>query len=175
MDKTKKYQELKLSKHLKDNPLTKGFIISVSILNDKNNYIKDPNELDALYNPKQYQLERQINTKIYRSKVTKKAVLQLNSNAKNLFLWIMFEIQPKTDYIHINKADTSKELNISTKTLERAIKELCNKITIFGINTQIMQMSKETDVYFINPAFIFSGDRKKKYPQRCKEYKPKSE
>ena len=173
MDKTKKYQELKLSKHLMDNPLTKGFIISVSILNDKNNYIKDPNELAALYNPKQYQLERQINTKIYKSKITKNAVLQLNSNAKNLFLWIVFEIQPKTDYIHINKADTSKELNISIKTLERAIKELCNKITIFGVNTQIIQMSKEIDVYFINPAFIFSGDRKKKYPQRCKEYKPK--
>ena len=175
MDKIQKYQELKLSKHLKDNPLTKGFIISVSILNDKNNYIKDPNELGALYNPKQYQLERQINTKIYRSKFTKKAVLQLNSNAKTLLWWIMFEIQPKTDYIHINKADTSKELNISVKTLERAIKSLCSKINVYDVNTQIMQMSKETDVYFINPAFIFSGDRKKKYPQRCKEYKPKSE
>ena len=173
MDKIQKYQELKLSKHLKDNPLTKGFIISVSILNDKNNYIKDPNELDALYNPKQYQLERQINTKIYRSKFTKKAVLQLNSNAKNLFLWIMFEIQPKTDYIHINKADTSKELNISTKTLERAIKELCNKINVYDVNIQILQISKEIDVYFINPAFIFSGNRLNKYPQRCKEYKPK--
>lgn len=175
MDKTKKYQELKLSKHLKDNPLTKGFIISVSILNDKNNYIKDPNELDALYNPKQYQLERQINTKIYKSKITKNAVLQLNSNAKNLFLWIMFEIQPKTDYIHINKADTSKELNISVKTLERAIKSLCSKINVYDVNIQILQISKEIDVYFINPAFIFSGDRKKKYPEKCKIYKPKSE
>jgi len=175
MDKTKKYQELKLSKHLKDNPLTKGFIISVSILNDKNNYIKDPNELGALYNPKQYQFERQINSKIYRSKFTKKAVLQLNSNAKNLFLWIMFEIQPKTDYIHINKADTSKELNISVKTLERAIKSLCSKINVYDVNIQILQISKEIDVYFINPAFIFSGDRKKKYPEKCKIYKPKSE
>lgn len=175
MDKVQKYQELKLSKHLKDNPLLKGFFISVSIMKDKNNYVKDPNELAALYNPKQYQLERQINTKIYKSKITKNAVLQLNSNAKNLFLWIVFEIQPKTDYIHINKADTSKELNISIKTLERAIKELCNKITIFGVNTQIIQMSKEIDVYFINPAFIFSGNRLNKYPQRCKEYKPKSE
>ena len=165
MDKTKKYQELKLSKYLKDNPLTKGFIISVSILNDKNNYIKDPNELGALYNPKQYQFERQINSKIYRSKFTKKAVLQLNSNAKTLLWWIMFEIQPKTDYIHINKNEVSKELNISVKTLERAIKELCNNITIIGINTQIMPMSKETDVYFVNPAFIFSGDRKKAYPE----------
>ena len=36
----------------------------------------------------------------------------------------MFEIQPKTDYIHINekKNEVSKELNISRKTLERAIK-----------------------------------------------------
>ena len=175
MDKVQKYQELKLSKHLKDNPLLKGFFISVSIMKDKNNYIKDPNELGALYNPKQYQLDRQINTKIYRSKITKNAVLQLNSNAKNLFLWIMFEIQPKTDYIHINKADTSKELNISVKTLERAIKSLCSKINVYDVNIQIMQMSKETDVYFINPAFIFSGDRKKKYPEKCKIYKPKSE
>ena len=156
MDKTKKYQELKLSKHLKDNPLTKGFIISVSILNDKNNYIKDPNELGALYNPKQYQLERQINTKIYRSKFTKKAVLQLNSNAKNLFLWIMFEIQPKTDYIHINKNEVSKELNISVKTLERAIKSLCSKINVYDVNIQILQMSKETDVYFITKFFYCS-------------------
>ena len=29
-----------------------------------------------------------------------------------------------------------------------------------------MQMSKETDVYFINPAFIFSGDRKKEIPRK---------
>jgi len=173
MDKTKKYQELKLSKHLKDNPLLKGFFISVSIMKDKNNYVKDPNELGALYNPKQYQLERQINTKIYRSKVTKKAVLQLNSNAKNLFLWIMFEIQPKTDYIHINKNEVSKELNISVKTLERAIKSLCSKINVYDVNIQILQISKEIDVYFINPAFIFSGNRLNKYPQRCKEYKPK--
>ena len=82
MDKTKKYQELKLSKYLKDNPLTKGFIISVSILNDKNNYIKDPNELGALYNPKQYQLGRQINSKIYRSKFTKKQYYNLIQTLK---------------------------------------------------------------------------------------------
>ena len=87
----------------------------------------------------------------------------------------MYEIQPKTDYIYINKADTSKELNISVKTLERAIKSLCSKINVYDVNIQIMQMSKETDVYFINPAFIFSGDRKKKYPEKCKIYKPKSE
>jgi len=83
--------------------------------------------------PKQYQLDRQINTKIYKSKYTKKAVLQLNSNAKTLLWWIMFEIQPKTDYIHINKNEVSKELNISVKTLERAIKSLCSKMYFISL------------------------------------------
>lgn len=167
MDKTKKYQELKLSKHLKDNPLLKGFFISVSIMNDKNNYIKDPNELDALYTPKEYYFERQINTKIYRSKHTKQIVLNLNPPAKDLLWWIMFELQAKTDYIHINKTDTSKELKVSTKTIERALKTLCSK------EIKILCKSKEIDVYFLNPIFFFSGNRTKKYPTKCKEYKPK--
>lgn len=167
MDKVQKYQELKLSKHLKVNPFVKDLYISVSVLKDNNNYIKHPEENDALYTPKEYYFERQINSKVFRSKFTKKAVLQLNSNAKTLLWWIMFEIQPKTDYIHINKADTSKELNISTKTIERALKTLCSK------EIKILCKSKEIDVYFLNPIFFFSGNRTKKYPTKCKEYKPK--
>ena len=169
MDKTKKYQELKLSKHLKNNPLTKGFIISVSVLKDNNNYIKHPEENDALYTPKEYYFERQINSKVFRSKHTKQIVLNLNPPAKDLLWWIMFELQAKTDYIHINKTDTSKELKVSTKTIERALKTLCSK------EIKILCKSKEIDVYFLNPIFFFSGDRKKKYPEKCKIYKPKSE
>ena len=167
MDKTKKYQELKLSKHLKDNPFVKDLYISVSVLKDNNNYIKHPEENDALYTPKEYYFERQINSKVFRSKHTKQIVLNLNPPAKDLLWWIMFELQAKTDYIHINKTDTSKELKVSTKTIERALKTLCSK------EIKILCKSKEIDVYFLNPIFFFSGDRKKKYPQRCKEYKPK--
>ena len=167
MDKVQKYHELKKSKLLKDNPFLKDFYISVSILKDDNNYIKDPNENDALYTPKVYHFERQINSKVFRSKHTKQIVLKLNSNAKDLLWWIMFELQVKTDYIIINKTDCSKDLTVSVKTVERALKTLCSK------EVKILSKSKEVDVYYLNPIFFFSGNRTKKYPQKCKEYKPK--
>lgn len=166
MNKRKSYLELKKSIHLKVNPIVNNgnFYISVSVLNDKNNYIKDPNENKALHMPKQFYFERQIKTKLYRSEIIKTMLLELDRNAKDLILWLLLEIQPNIDYIIINKEDYCKQMNVSIKTAQRAIKSLIEK--------NIIATSKEIDVYFINPAIFFNGNRIKHYPNNIQIYKP---
>ena len=165
MNKRTSYLELKKSIHLKINPIVNdgNFYISVSILEDKKNYVKDPKENKALHMPKQFYFERQIKTKLYRSEIIKTMLLELDRNAKDLILWLLLEIQPNIDYIIINKEDYSKQMKVSIKTTQRAIKSLIDK--------NIIAISKEIDVYFINPAIFFNGNRIKHYPNNIQIYK----
>lgn len=171
MDKYEKYKLLKDSIHLKKNPfITDDFKINVSILEDKNTYTKhiENNRLVAKL-PKKYTFERQLQTTVFRTDQTKRTVLTLKPNAKDLLFWIMYEIPRNTDYVIIDKNKYAEyfDKKLSIKTIDRAIKELTQK--------HIIKQSKEQTVYFINPNYFFAGTRKNKYPEKCKIYKPKSE
>lgn len=101
-------------------------------------------------------LEKQAYTKIYVSASFRKQVAGLKNCTKSLFLWLSYEIKPSKDYIVLNVDRYKKESDVTHNTMMVGIIEL--------INNSIIGKTKFDNVYWINPAYFFSGNRMRKYP-----------
>lgn len=103
-------------------------------------------------------------TKFYNSPERRKVRNALSTKAKSLLFWIMDELEAGADHIWINKQRYMEELSISSiDTYKNGITELIRYALI--VPTIIK------DVYWINPDFMFKGDRIKKYPKNVVKYK----
>ena len=146
---------------LQNNPLTQNLKIIVNKLEDKKTF----ENFNGILLHKQYYFERQRYTKIYIDPSNRKIIAMLSNNAIRLFYWLSFEIENNKDYIKINKCRYLKENNIkSVNTYKKALTELQINLIICA--------SPVKDVYFINPAIFFNGNRIKQYPNNIKIYKP---
>lgn len=95
-------------------------------------------------------------TKLYTTRDNRLTVNNLSDKAKSLFLWVAFELEVGKDYIWINRSRYMSELGISsTTTVSNAINELVR----YGFLTY----SSIKGIFWINPGFLFNGNRVKKY------------
>lgn len=100
-------------------------------------------------------------TKLYVTSERRKLVSGLSTSAKELYLWIMFEIDSGEDALWINKDRFMEENHTSLNTYKKAIEDL--------IRYAFIAYTVVKDVYWINPDFFFRGDRLSKYPKNIKE------
>lgn len=96
-------------------------------------------------------------TKVFVKQALRLHINNLSSNAKSVFLFVTYEVDPGCDYFEINKKRYIAECNSNYKLLSNGIKEL--------IDASVIVATSVSDVYWINPLLIFSGDRLKKYPK----------
>lgn len=96
-------------------------------------------------------------TKVFTKAGLRLHINGLTPNAKSVYLWIMYEIDPNTDYLEINKKRYVTECNSNYKLLSDGLKEL--------IDAAIIIATTVNDVYWINPLLLFKGDRLRKYPE----------
>lgn len=82
----------------------------------------------------------------------------LNSQGRDLFLYILANIGHGKDQIKLDRNIVSERIKISTKTFYAAIKNLKESFVITP-NTK--------GYYWINPYFFFRGDRIKYYKTNC--------
>lgn len=108
-----------------------------------------------------YVVEQQIYTKIYRSKDLRKIEMGCSPRAVHLLRFIEYTINPGDDFIWINKDMYMSESDCTRNTYQGAIDELMR----YGL----IYMTPYTDVYWINPQFLFCGNRIKKYPNNLKD------
>lgn len=101
-------------------------------------------------------LEKQAYTKFYTSAKYRKQIASFKGCTKSLFLWLSYEIKPGKDFVVLNCKRYEKENGVVTNTLKVALYEL--------INNDIIGETKIQNVYWINPAYFFSGNRMRKYP-----------
>lgn len=103
------------------------------------------------------ELEYTSYTKLFCSADRRYKTNQLSPRAKELLLWMMYQIKNADDYIWINKKLYMEENNItSINTYKEAIKDLITK--------GFLVLTIKTDVFWINPDMFFKGDRIRKYP-----------
>lgn len=136
------------------NPLAVGIEIPVVPVYSKDTYKKDE---DAIV-PITIFIEKTPFTKVYNTSENRKIVNNLSSRAKTLLLWIIYEVEAGKDYLWINKSRYMQEVGIKAiNTYNEAIKEL--------IRYGLIKDTKAVDTFWINPEFIFNGNRVKKYPK----------
>lgn len=148
----------KFEKHSK-NPFAQDVIFEVETDNKK---IKIGNGKDIIVDTDTGEVKgtsvRYV-TKKYDSEQFKKvfrlqqiADLDLSKHATKVFFYIMDNLQVNKDFIFFDFDECSEFTKYKTKkTILNALGQLVDK--------KIIARSKSHNIYFINPAFIFNGDR----------------
>lgn len=154
-----KYKKPKFSyKDLGKNPCTNSLEIPIRNLVMKDQFIKDKEE--DVFDNVTVTVEAISYTKLYITSDRRKIIAALSPAAKELYLWIMFEVESGEDALWINRERFMVENSTSLNTYKKAIEELIRCI--------LLAYTVIKDVYWINPDFFFKGDRIKKYPTKTK-------
>lgn len=107
-----------------------------------------------------YVVEQQLYTKIYRSTDLRKIEMGCSPRALHLLRFIEYTIKPGEDFIWINREMYLVEGDCTRNTYQNAVDEL--------IRYRLLYITTYKDVYWINPSFLFCGNRIKKYPNNLK-------
>ncbi len=153
--------EVKLGK----NPLTYGLRVKVNKLAFKNQYKKDK---EGKYVSLEKEVEYTPICKLYILPDNRKEIALLSARAKELLMWIMYEVDAGKDYLWVNKVRYMDEMSISSyTTYSTAVNELMGGGFVSRANVK--------DVYWINPAFFFRGDRILKFKDKVVEANDKTD
>lgn len=151
-------------KQLGMNPHIASLEVLVSSLTLKDKYYQTD---EGEWLPVEQELERVPMAKLYCTSERRKLTSHLSVRAKELMVWIMYELDFGKDYIWINKGLYMHENEIkSVDTYKAALSDLIRNCYITPTSVH--------GVYWINPDFFFKGDRIGKYKDKIVLYKPKS-
>jgi len=144
--------------------VNKDFTIEISVLTDNKTFISK----NGILEPKEYEFERQLSTKVYRSAVIRDDLMKLKANAHRMWIWIQQTIEPAKAEFKLNKKTykLSNPKNSSTNTIKQALQELQDN--------KFIAVSDRKDIYFVNPVYLFSGNRTKAHPEHTEIYKPEN-
>jgi hypothetical protein len=97
--------------------------------------------------------------KIYWSAPLRLRMVGLSFRALQLWNWILYEIKRSDDFLHIDAKRMMEECFIkSPKTFKKAVDELRKE-------GYIAPCVGHKNVYWINPAIAFKGNRAKAFPK----------
>lgn len=140
-----------MEEQLGSNPFMNGLKIHVSSVSSGSYY-----SVDGMMLPRDVLIEKKPFSKVYLTADDRKLVMMLTDSALRLFLWVIYELKAGEDHVCINRERYMKESDIqSINTFKKAISELER---YFFISASLVK-----GVYFINPSFIFRGNRIKKF------------
>ena len=130
--------------------------------------VVDKNEFENKFGiilHKEKVFERGRISKIYTTAKNRKEIANNSAIAKNIILWIIYQLEYSQDYVYFDKKLFMNENNVkSIKTVYGALKEL--------EDNKIIAKSNLKDVYFINPMYFYLGSRVNNYPDNIKIYNP---
>ena len=160
----KKLEEYDESK-LVNNPFSYSLEVPVMKMFDDKRFEFHPPEAEGetgTYLHASFYAEQQQSTKLYYCPGCISMVYNLSDKAQRLFLYLLYHLQRKKDFMQINKDDYMKKNNVkSNTTYLAAVEELLR----YGFISNTMYKT----VYWINPIVFSSTDRISKYPERIRE------
>ena len=135
------------------NPFTASLKIKVNSVTDINKFTTDE---EMIHHPVNYLMEHIQHTKMFHEPGVKDAVCNLSPGAQRLYLWILYRVDPNTDYFQLNKDVYMAKNGIkSPKTYAEACKELSR----YGF----IAFSAIKGVFWLNPQYYYNGNRVKMY------------
>ena len=104
-----------------------------------------------------YYYDRQQSTRLYHSRDNEEVISMLSPTSLRLFYFIANRMVKQRDWVQINKEYFMSKYGVkSINSFKDALKELQRYLVIVGTHYDT--------VYWVNPSFMFNGDRIKKYP-----------
>lgn len=135
-------------------PFVTSLVVNVNEIAYKQNYKKE----DGIILPKYGKVEIDDYCKVYISASRRKVMNELTARGKELLLWIIYEVDPNKDYLWVNKNRYMYENGIgSVNTYKAALAEV--------MKAGFICASPVKDVYWINPAMFYSGNRITQFPK----------
>lgn len=108
-----------------------------------------------------YYMEQQEKTSVYKIPYAKNVIFkELGSAGRDILLYIMYTIKTNQDIIELHHNKITAEVGISKSTLYNGIQQL--------IDIGVICKKFKSD-YWINPLYIFKGDRIAFYTKQCGE------
>lgn len=150
---------------LVNNPFSYSLVVPVTKMYDDKLYEYHPPESEGeegVYINASFYMEQMQHTKLYYCPGCIAMVYNLSDKAQRLFLYILYHLRRKKDYMQINKDDYMRKNNIKSNTTYLAAVE---ELITYGFIGNTMYKT----VYWINPILFSSGDRMAKYPERIVE------
>ena len=135
------------------NPHIDKLLIPINRVTLADRYKRDE---DVLVND-EMDLEDTPFSKVYASSDCKSAIYKMPSRAKELYLWLVYEVSSGDDNIWLNRNRFMKENKVSLNTFKVAVMDL--------ISRGIISYTIVKDVYWINPHYFFRGSRVAKFPK----------
>lgn len=149
------YDESKLV----NNPFTYSLVIpTTKIVSDKFKYLPaDVYGQDGVFMKDTFHIEKTQSARIYYCPGCKAMVYNLSDRAQRLYLYILYNLIRKKDYIQINKEDYMNKNGVKSNTTYLAALE---ELIRYGFIGNTMYKT----VYWTNPFLFSSSDRISKYP-----------
>ena len=98
-------------------------------------------------------------TKVFVSAERRLIYAKLTPRAKELWGWLQYELEPGKDYLWINRVRFMEEVTVrAINTYAEAVRQL--------VRYGFICHSLVSGVYWINPDFMFLGNRQRKYPEK---------
>ncbi len=153
------------------NPLIQDLVVDRRKMTSKKNYIeidsckREDGIITEVNNSSMqetsFYVEQDKATKVYTKSDLRLHIMTLSTRAKELYLWLIYELEKNEDYVWINVDRYMEECDISSSTTyQNTVKDLHK----FGVICPTVVK----DVYWINPLFFFNGSRIEKYPTKVK-------
>jgi hypothetical protein len=125
----------------------------------KDYHVVDPSRVDAGIATRRHGTKSETffmdsprHTSVFRPSRVKGVVFgMLGQNGRDVLLFIIYSLGESTDYINLKHSRLHKELGISRFTAAKGIQQLVESFFI---------MKKGQSEYWVNPYFIFCGNRK---------------
>lgn len=100
-------------------------------------------------------------TKVFATADRRKIIEGLSGTSSRIWLKVMYSLEHGKDFVKIDTRSYMKAMGIKSElTFRNALKEL--------VRYGLLALTTKRGFYWINPDFIFQGDRIKKYPNNVK-------
>lgn len=150
------------------NPFVQSFRLKTVLKTYSNKYVPKPinesNEIHTRYKTilDSVEIEQQSKVSVYYIPYVENILFkELKPSGRDLLLYIIYNIGSNTDVIKLKLEKVSKEMQISRPTLISAIKQLASISVI---------CKKAQSEYWVNPHFVFKGNRIVFYQTHYPEY-----
>lgn len=141
------------------NPFLNSLVVPVNKVQDKDGsrFTQDGQE----WYKADYEYDADTYCKVFSDATRRKLVSELTPRGKDLLMWVQYEAKKGKDWLWINKERYMEECTVASVTTYRsAVNELIKKGII--VKTVV------TDTFWINPYFLFNGNRIKAFPDNVK-------
>lgn len=148
------------------NPFIQNFKLKVIEIYSEQKYINSNDLSDGIATKYRKETsvffaERQEKTAVYEIPYIENVLFkEMSSCGRDLLLYIIYNIQKNEDFINLKHDKVCKEMQISKPTLIKAINNLEENAIV---------CKKSQSEYWINPMYIFKGNRIAYYQKNCED------